>query len=59
MTGNLGTHSMRKTFAKNVHRRLGNDLFKTKQALGQKNIAATIHYMSFLDEEIDRAILEQ
>ena len=59
MHGTLGTHSMRKTFAKNVHQRLGNDLFKTKQALGQKNIAATIHYMSFLEDEIDQAILDQ
>ncbi len=59
MTGNLGTHSMRKTFAKKVHRRLGNDLAKTKEALGQKHITATMHYMSFLAEEIDEAILAQ
>jgi integrase len=59
LTGNLGTHSMRKTFAKRVHGRLGNDLAKTKEALGQKNIQATMHYMSFLDEEIDQAILQQ
>ncbi len=30
MNGDLGIHSMRKTFAKNVHMCLGNDLFKTK-----------------------------
>ncbi len=59
MTGNLGTQSMRKTFAKKVHRRLGNDLAKTKEALGQKHITATMHYMSFLAEEIDQAILAQ
>jgi integrase len=59
MTGNLGTHSMRKTFARRVHSRLGNDLAKTKEALGQKSITATLHYMSFLDEEIDQAILAQ
>ena len=57
MTGTLGTHSMRKTFAKRVHRRLGNDLAKTKEALGQKSITATMHYMSFLHDEIDQAIL--
>jgi hypothetical protein len=50
---------MRKTFAKRVHRRLGNDLAKTKEALGQKSITATMHYMSFLEEEIDQAILAQ
>ena len=59
MTGNLGTHSMRKTFAKRVHRRLGKDLAKTKEALGQKSITATLHYMHFLDDEIDQAILAQ
>jgi integrase len=59
MTGNLGTHSMRKTFAKRVHRRLGNDLAKTKEALGQKSVTATMHYMTFLQEEIDQAILAQ
>ena len=59
MTGNLGTHSMRKTFARRVHRRLGNDLAKTKEALGQKSITATLHYMHFLHDEIDQAILTQ
>jgi len=59
MTGNLGTHSMRKTFARRVHRRLGNDLAKTKEALGQKSITATLHYMHFLHDEIDQAILAQ
>lgn len=59
MTGPLGTHSMRKTFTRRVHRRLGNDLAKTKAALGQKSITATLHYMSFLDDEIDQAILAQ
>ena len=59
MLGPLGTHSMRKTFAKRVHRRLGNDLAKTKEALGQKTITATMHYMHFLHDEIDQAILAQ
>src|SRR4029450_6462741 len=59
MTGPLGTHSMRKTFARRVHQRLGNDLAKTKEALGQKSITATMHYMSFLHDEIDQAILAQ
>jgi integrase len=57
MTGKLGTHSMRKTFANNVHERLDRDLVKTQRALGQKNITTTIRYLSFRDEEIDEAIL--
>jgi integrase len=57
MTGQLGTHSMRKTFANNVHERLGRNLVKTQQALGQQNITTTVQYMSFREEEIDEAIL--
>ena len=57
MTGRLGTHSMRKTFANNVHERLARDLAKTQRALGQQNIATTIRYLSFRNEEIDAAIL--
>ncbi len=57
MTGKLGTHSMRKTFANNVHEKLDRDLVKTQRALGQKNITTTIRYLSFRDEEIDEAIL--
>ena len=59
MTGTLGTHSMRKTFSRRVHLNLGGDLAKTRKALGQKNIQSTIHYMSFMDSEIDEAILQQ
>jgi integrase len=57
MTGQLGTHSMRKTFANNVYERLGRDLVKTQHALGQQNITTTIRYLSFREEEIEAAIL--
>ncbi len=57
MTGTLGTHSMRKTFANNVHERLARDVVKTQQALGQQHITTTIRYLSFRGEEIDQAIL--
>ena len=57
LTGRLGTHSMRKTFANVVHERLGRDIAKTKKALGHKNINSTDSYLSFLQEEIDEAIL--
>jgi site-specific recombinase XerD len=57
MTGRLGTHSMRKTFANNVYERLGRDLVKTQHALGQQNITTTICYLSFREEEIEAAIL--
>jgi integrase len=57
VAGNTGTHSMRKTFANNVHEKLGRDLLKTQKALGHKNINSTVSYLSFKQEEIDEAIL--
>jgi integrase len=57
LSGRLGTHSMRKTFANVVHQKLGRDISKTKKALGHKNINSTDSYLSFLQEEIDEAIL--
>ncbi len=52
-----GTHAMRKTFANKVHVLLGRDLAKTQRALGHKNVSSTVSYLSFLEEEIDEAIL--
>jgi integrase len=57
LTGNLGTHCMRKTFANRVYQRLNHDLVKTQHALGHKNINSTVSYLSFAEEEIDAAIL--
>ncbi len=55
--GKLGTHSMRKTFANKVYDALGHDLIKTQRALGHRNINSTACYLSFREEDIDRAIL--
>ena len=57
LSGKLGTHSMRKTFADKIYDRLGHDLIKTQRALGHKNINSTVSYLSFREEEIDEAIL--
>lgn len=57
LTGKLGTHSMRKTFANRIYDRLDHDLVKTQKALGHKNINSTVQYLSFREEEIDQAIL--
>lgn len=59
LAGTLGTHAMRKSFAKRVHELLGRDIVKTQQALGHRNIGSTVSYLSFLQEEIDDAILGQ
>ena len=57
LTGPLGTHAMRKTFANRVHEALGCDIVKTQRALGHRNINSTVSYLSFRQEEIDAAIL--
>jgi hypothetical protein len=57
LTEKVGTHSMRKTFANRVSHQLNHDLVKTQRAMGQKNINSTVAYLSFVEDEIDQAIL--
>jgi integrase len=57
LTGKLGTHCMRKTFAQKVYHQLGYDLIRTKRALGHQNIGNTERYLSFAEAEIHAAIL--
>jgi len=57
LTGKLGTHAMLKTFANRVYHQLNHDLVKTQRAIGHKNINSTVAYLSFVEEEIDAAIL--
>lgn len=57
LSGALGTHSMRKTFANNVYAKLGHDLVRTQRAMGHKNINSTVSYLSFCEDDIDQAIL--
>lgn len=58
LTGKLGTHCMRKTFAKKIYAKLGKDLIRTQKALGHASVNSTVSYLSFSDEEIDDAILK-
>ena len=57
LTGKVGTHAMRKTFANRVYSQLNHDLVKTQRAMGHKNINSTVAYLSFAEDEIDAAIL--
>jgi integrase len=57
LTGKVGTHAMRKTFANRVYHQLSRDLVKTQRAMGHKNINSTVAYLSFVEDEIDQAIL--
>ena len=65
-TGTVATHSMRKTFANKVYQHLCQrraageaiDPFRlTSKALGHRNINSTDQYLSFLEADIDHAIL--
>jgi integrase len=56
LTGKLGTHAMRKTFAQNIYRELGYRLAKTQRALGHKHVNSTISSLSVDDDEIEAAI---
>jgi len=53
----IGTHSMRKTFADRVYERSNHNLIQTQQALGHKNVTSTTSYLSFRQEDIDDLIL--
>jgi integrase len=57
LTGKVGTHAMRKTFANRIYHQLNHDLVKTQRAMGHKNINSTVAYLSFVEDEIDQAIL--
>ena len=57
VTGMASTHCMRKTFVNNVHTALGGDLFRTAKAMRHSSPMTTLRYLSFKQEEIDRAIL--
>jgi len=65
LNGKLGTHSMRKTFANNIYKYFlikvaaGEplDAFRsTSKALGHSDIKSTDQYLSFLEEDVDKAI---
>jgi integrase len=66
LTGKLGTHAMRKTFANNIYDHLlkrvadgeAIDAFRgTSKALGHADIKSTDKYLSFRTGEIDKTIL--
>lgn len=56
LTGNLGTHSARKTFSENIYEKSGRCLIRTQKALRHRDVKTTIAYLSFADSEIDNLI---
>lgn len=57
LDGQLGTHCMRKTFAKNIYRRTGYDLMATRDALGHTDVWNTVKYLQADRDIINKAIL--
>jgi integrase len=57
LVGKLGTHAMRKTFARRMYERLERDLVKVQHAMGHKNINSTVAYLSFAEMDVLNAIL--
>jgi site-specific recombinase XerD len=58
LTGKLGTHCMRKSFANKVYEALDKDILKTQRAMGHKSITSTVSYLSFREEDVEEAILK-
>lgn len=58
LSGNVGTHSMRKTFAVKIYKELDKDIFKTQKALGHTSVLSTVSYLYFSNDEINKAILK-
>jgi integrase len=58
LTGKIGTHSMRKTFADKVYKATDKDIVATAHALGHSDVNNTMKYLSFLTEDLDSIILD-
>ncbi len=56
-TPNLGSHSLRKTFANRVYAATGHDIVVTQQALGHASITSTVAYLRPADSAATAAIL--
>jgi integrase len=54
--GRLGTHTLRKTFARNVYLNGGRDIMLLKRALGHANVAATERYLEIDEQAVIEAI---
>ena len=58
LTGRLGTHTLRETFAITMYARLDENIFKVQQVLGHKWMTSTQSYLPIMStEEMKRAIL--
>ena len=54
--GRLGTHSLRKTFARRVYENSGHDLLVLKKALGHSDVQVTQKYLEVSEDEVMAAM---
>ncbi len=55
--GRTGTHTLRKTFAKNVYRNSGNDIALLNRAMQHSELNTTLKYLEVRNEDVNSAIL--
>ena len=53
----IGTHTLRNTFARLIYTALDHDLVRTSYAMRHASVSTTVEYLSFREEEVDAAIL--
>lgn len=54
--GRLGTHSLRKTFARAVYRSSGNDIMVLRAALGHSSVSISERYLEVDADEVEAAM---
>lgn len=57
LVGSLATHTMRKTFARRIHKKLNFNLVETRLAMAHRSIQCTISYLAGDNSKVDAAIL--
>jgi integrase len=56
-TGDYGTHTLRKTFCRQIYKRTQNDLNLTRAVMGHSSCATTQKYLHVDEEEMVRAVM--
>jgi len=54
--GNIGTHSLRKTFAMSLYSTTHNNIRLTQVALGHRTMQVTINYLLVSSTDVDNAV---
>lgn len=54
--GRLGTHALRKSFARKMYKALDNDLFKLQKVMGHSSVSITCKYLNVDQDELEEAI---